>query len=136
MMVSNVCLYFPSKVSNCACEVGTSHRMGLHQHPFFRRKSTGLSQKRCKVFVDFTNVMEEGSGPNLIDLLGIQTKLARDLTGVFRNTHRMARRVGVSCFNSLYHQLEKLSVDTFYLKGHLTHVTNKEQREDKHHQSY
>ena len=80
--------------------------------------------------------MEERSGPNLIDLLGIQTKFARDLTGVFRNTHRMARCVRVSCFNSLYHQLEKLSVDTFYLKVHLVHMTNEEQRQDKHREPY
>ena len=72
--------------------------------------------------------MEESSRPDLIDLLGIQAKLARDLTGILRNAHRMARCVRVSRFNGLHHQFEKFSVDSFDLKVHVIHVTNEEQR--------
>jgi len=78
--------------------------------------------------MDLTDIMEERSGPDLIDLLWIQAKFPSDLTGVLRHAHRMTGCVRVSRFNGLYHQFEKFSVDPFDLKIHLVHVTDKEQR--------
>src|SRR6266513_3199723 len=128
MMVSYVCLYLSSKLRNCACKVSTTDRMGLHQHPFFRGKSTSFPQKGRKVFMDLANVMKERCGPDSIDLLGVQAEFPSDLTGVLRNAHRMTRCVRVSGFNGLYHQFEKFSVHPFDLEIHLVHVTDKEQR--------
>src|SRR2546429_7742614 len=128
MMVTNVHLHPSSEFRNRSGEIGATNGMGLHQHALFRREPTCFTKKWRKILVDLTDVMEECSCPNLINLFGIQAKFARDLTGILRNSHRMARCVRVSRFNSLYHQFEKFFVDSFDLKVHLVHVTNEEQR--------
>src|SRR3989442_15141655 len=48
MMVSNVRLYFSSKLRNCACEVSTTDWMSLHQHPLFWRSEERRVGKECR----------------------------------------------------------------------------------------
>ncbi len=78
--------------------------------------------------MNLADVMQECSCPDLIDLLGIQSEFASDLTSVLRNAHRMAGGVRISRFDGLHHQFEKFPVDSFDLKVHLVHMANKEQR--------
>src|SRR6266566_1252439 len=127
MMVTNVRLHTSSELRNRSREVSAANGMSLHQHALFRRKPSRLTKKGCKILVDFANIMQECRCAYLIDVFGMQSKFARDLTCILGNSDRVAGCIGITSLNGLDHQLKKLSVDPLDLKVHLIHMTNKEQ---------
>src|SRR6267378_4119757 len=130
MMVTNVRLHTSSEFRNRSREVSAANRMSLHQHPLFRCKPSRLTKKGCKVLMYLADIMQECRCPYLIDVFGMQSKFARDLTCILGNSDRVAGCIGITSLNGLDHQLKELPVDALDLKVHLVHMTNKEQRQN------
>jgi len=70
VVIANICLYSPAKFGNCSREISTADWMSLHQHSFFWRQPTGFSQKRGEVLMDLADIMEQGRGRYVVNVLG------------------------------------------------------------------
>src|SRR5688572_4362523 len=122
MMVSNVRLDAPAKLSNRSGQVSAPNWMSLHEHALLRGEPASLAEKRRKVLVNFANIMKECGCPYLIDMFGMQTEFASNLARILSDAYRMTGGIGVSSLNGFHHELEQLSIHPLNLEVHLVHV--------------
>src|SRR5688572_27194470 len=82
----------------------------LNYRPLLRREPRFLGENRGILIVNLSYVVKECRSPDLLNGNRIVTHQARDLDCIVLNPTRMARRVRISCFDRLDHQLKQLTI--------------------------